>query len=338
MKSLMMVAVFLWPLGTFSQYYTDFDSWAIHAEGSWSESEQEGTYYSSGCYCNFGNTSSGLRKVGFNNSGDELELPPADYVRRVSFGARLSSSSLSRLKVEYNTGSNWVSAGEVAVSGTEYDSYSVLVNVFEQDVRLRIRMIYFGKSVFMDGLGVSVWDGPLPVEFGEFRARPRPGQRVELSWTTYSETDNAYFLIERSREGGTFQAIGRVRGAGNSLTPRHYTFTDHRPLSGANYYRLRQVDTDGSYTYSALRSVRVPFDGVQLYPTVARDRLTLEWQDWHPESTLQVIGPNGSVVDHWRIPTRAGRQEIDLSSLRDGRYWIVDPNHPFPKDLGFIKQ
>jgi len=56
--------------------------------------------------------------------------------------------------------------------------------------------------------------------------------------------------VERSDDGGWFEALGRVDGAGTTSIAQNYTFTDHSPKYGLNYYRLKQVDTDGKFTHS----------------------------------------------------------------------------------------
>ena len=74
---------------------------------------------------------------------------------------------------------------------------------------------------------------------------------VQLKWSTSSETNSKYFLIERSLDERTWAAIRSITAAGNSNTIRNYSFIDIMPLKGINYYRLKQVDADGKYSISA---------------------------------------------------------------------------------------
>lgn len=90
---------------------------------------------------------------------------------------------------------------------------------------------------------------PLPIQLIEFRGSSRPHD-VLLEWVTASEMNNKEFLIERSADGRTFEAIGTVPGAGYSTTRLEYTWIDDEPLPSAAYYRLRQMDFDGSHTLS----------------------------------------------------------------------------------------
>src|ERR1700751_1021249 len=85
---------------------------------------------------------------------------------------------------------------------------------------------------------------PLPVELVSFTADCSNGHEL-LNWSTASETNNDYFLVERSDDGNTFYEIGRAAGHGTSSQTNNYTFTDPQPLSGTVYYRLEQIDYNG---------------------------------------------------------------------------------------------
>ncbi len=89
----------------------------------------------------------------------------------------------------------------------------------------------------------------LPVELLWFNGRV-VGEDVELAWSTGSELNNDHFDIERSADAMSWFAIGEIEGAGNSSTVVDYEFRDDAPFPGTNYYHLRQVDLDGSYSYS----------------------------------------------------------------------------------------
>jgi len=104
-----------------------------------------------------------------------------------------------------------------------------------------------GFSVF----GVAQSATPLPVELLSFTGLAFEDHN-KLEWITASELNNDYFSIERSDDGVTFNPIGRVHGAGNSTQILNYSFNDYAPLEGTNYYRLKQVDFNGTYSYSSV--------------------------------------------------------------------------------------
>ncbi len=97
-------------------------------------------------------------------------------------------------------------------------------------------------------------NSPLPVELVVFEAYTA-GNAVELYWRTASETNNDYFTVERSVSGENFVALGTVRGQGTTAQVNEYTFIDYQPLNGTAYYRLRQTDFDGTFTFSHIVAV-----------------------------------------------------------------------------------
>jgi hypothetical protein len=93
--------------------------------------------------------------------------------------------------------------------------------------------------------------GILPVQFASFRAQPI-GTQVELAWETAWEQNADRFVVQRSSDLKEFGDIAEVKARGTTSSRSSYTFTDPNPTAGVNYYRLRQVDTDGTYRYSSV--------------------------------------------------------------------------------------
>lgn len=90
---------------------------------------------------------------------------------------------------------------------------------------------------------------PLPVVLTRFSAEPVAGG-VALAWHTAQEVNSAYFAVERSADGRAFAEVARAAAAGSTTAPQAYSVLDRAPLPGLAYYRLRQVDIDGTTTYS----------------------------------------------------------------------------------------
>ncbi len=97
-------------------------------------------------------------------------------------------------------------------------------------------------------------NNPLPIELISFAAQPNDN-KVDLLWSTASEINNAYFDIEKASGNLIFNKIGIVEGSNNSNEVLHYSFEDPAPLTGITYYRLKQVDFDGSFEYSPVISI-----------------------------------------------------------------------------------
>lgn len=79
--------------------------------------------------------------------------------------------------------------------------------------------------------------------------KPEP-KTININWTTRFESEGERFWVERSADGQAFDVIGLVKGHGFSLVEQPYMMIDHRPLMGANYYRIRQINEDASYSFS----------------------------------------------------------------------------------------
>ena len=133
---------------------------------------------------------------------------------------------------------------------------------------------------------------PLPVELTAFTATAEGPQAVRLVWATASEVNSTVFEVERSLDGRTFAAVGRVAAAGSSEAPRRYTLLDGQLPAGPAmfYYRLRQVDQDGTFSYSSVRVVtraRVLY----LYPNPTTGAATLTGAA--PGTLVQVLDALG---------------------------------------------
>lgn len=110
---------------------------------------------------------------------------------------------------------------------------------------------------------------PLPVTLLSFNAIPN-GDWVNVYWVTASESNNDYFMVQRSKNNLHFEDLQQVDGAGNSVTIRKYSAIDYEPFSDVSYYRLKQVDFNGAYHYSNIVSVNFNSEkGLNVYPTVS---------------------------------------------------------------------
>ena len=127
-------------------------------------------------------------------------------------------------------------------------------------------------SAFLPSTGYENWiynpAQPFPVELLEFSATPID-QQVNLSWTTLSEVNNDFFTIERSIDGQAFEQLELVQGIGNSDQVQQYQTVDYTPFQGTSYYRLKQTDINGAFTYTQIVEVNLEENGAftfTLYP------------------------------------------------------------------------
>lgn len=95
---------------------------------------------------------------------------------------------------------------------------------------------------------------PLPIELIDFGA-VKNENKVNLFWSTATETNNDYFVVEKSKNGIDFEQVSIVKGAGNSINTIEYADVDYNPYQGISYYRLKQVDFSGKFSYSKIATV-----------------------------------------------------------------------------------
>ncbi|RMG21322.1 MAG: T9SS C-terminal target domain-containing protein, partial [Bacteroidetes bacterium] len=132
---------------------------------------------------------------------------------------------------------------------------------------------------------------PFPIELLRFEALPA-AFHVQLRWETASEFNNDFFTLERSRDGVTFEAIGHLPGGGTTQQARTYSFDDYQPLMGLAYYRLKQTDVDGNFSFSDVLTVdfhpRQP--SLRIYPNPRNEEvLSLEVWDFPPHSEIPLV-------------------------------------------------
>jgi hypothetical protein len=120
---------------------------------------------------------------------------------------------------------------------------------------------------------------PLPVTLTSFNAVSQ-GTNVGVSWVTASEQHNAGFEVQRSADGASFATLATVAGMGTTQSAHTYRYLDAAPLSTTSYYRLKQLDLDGTFAYSPVVAVQVATTTTTLsiYPNPTTDRATVTWE------------------------------------------------------------
>ncbi|MFZ7113727.1 MAG: T9SS type A sorting domain-containing protein [Bacteroidota bacterium] len=110
-------------------------------------------------------------------------------------------------------------------------------------------------SLFFRAFYLGVRNIALPIKLISFNAKIK-NNNVNINWATAAEVNNDYFTIERSSDGETFEPLFTKRGAGNSTVTLEYEANDPNPLEGYSYYRLKQTDFDGHFSYSEVETVK----------------------------------------------------------------------------------
>ncbi|PBQ31924.1 hypothetical protein CNR22_09125 [Sphingobacteriaceae bacterium] len=194
------------------------------------------------------------------------------------------------------------------------------------------RIIFNGLSALVDGyitLGTRDFhNSPLPISLAEFTAIPRSSE-VDLSWATLSEKNNAFFTLEKSIDGNSFQAFAKIEGAGTSSVLKNYNFTDQDPYPGISYYRLKQTDYDTKESNSEL--VMVDFKGDEgdliIFPNPTHGNFKIKFPNTSvKEITVRILDLSGKMIVSQLSVTRGDDSfftPAKLPQLASGTYVIV---------------
>lgn len=211
--------------------------------------------------------------------------------------------------------------------------------------RVPIRLEYYQESVYASAklswastsvspqvvptafLQPEMSTGSFPVELLAFEAIPQSND-VLLRWTTASEQNSDFFTIERSEDGAQFEALSTLPASGFSNTIKNYQTTDPSPVTGTNYYRLKQVDRDGSFSYSQIREVIFsPKKVIKIFPVPLSSQESLTVELTHPlKGIFQLCIHNlaGQILVSREIPHTSNftRHSIEDHQLPPGIYMI----------------
>jgi alpha-tubulin suppressor-like RCC1 family protein len=217
---------------------------------------------------------------------------------RQSFGTRLVTGGFAQYNL-YAWGHN--SEGELGMSVCCYRDFPALVNSSTDWYEVatgRIHTLALTTNLTALSTGYNI-DGVLgnggttsvnyafvpiacqttsivPITLSSFTAQNKNSTNL-LLWTTENETNNKHFEIQRSVDGINFITIGKVNAIGNSTITTNYSYTDNAPTYGTNYYRLKQVDVDGTFTYSNIEKIKnIKLGGITIYPNPASNALFVD--------------------------------------------------------------
>ncbi len=274
----------------------------------------------------------------FNFDGVSITLNGPNGILLMTGGADLS---LVNSTITINNGATFLLLGEVMLDNTPLiinagggllGSGSISANGYT----------YPGDGTFQDivnsgGLKVS---GALPIELTSFSGT-RIGNAIHLAWHTATEYNNALMAVERSQDGQQFIEIGQRRGAGNSDVPRDYTFVDEQPLSGVNYYRLRQEDYDGATQYHDVIAVlynKQQVVDLTVFPTATSDLLHITLaEEAENDGVIYIADLTGRIVLQQSFARGMQQQSLDVNVLPQGHYILTIRSGRIVKTARFVK-
>jgi hypothetical protein len=163
-------------------------------------------------------------------------------------------------------------------------------------------------------------DEPLGVDLISFQPTVVE-DKVLLNWRTLREENNSYYEVQHSSNGNSWKAIGKVQSKavnGNSTGIIDYNFTHDTPVAGLNYYRLKQVDIDGVYSFSSIAQIVMQKSTIYIYPNPANEQLHVSGID----KSGQVLVYNLQGQLQMKAKVDRGSASISLAHLPSGTYYL----------------
>jgi hypothetical protein len=195
------------------------------------------------------------------------------------------------------------------------------VNKYDENAPMWVYGPAFATSasgVAPNGFNLSV----LPVLFNGFFVA-RSNNNVILNWSTAQESNNSNFEIQRSLDGTNWSTIAIMMGAGNSTTVQQYNFTDKNMTATIAYYRIKQVDTDGHYEYSTVKSIRVneAAPATRIYANSNTVNIEFNKEVKNP-ITVRIMNLNGQVVGQRDFQQASYRIAMNMNNPVSGMYLV----------------
>jgi hypothetical protein len=220
------------------------------------------------------NTGAGVNNlVASTSEGYLLKLSPVgNYVWAYDIGA---TTAVNGLSITIDAIGGIIASGAFTGTG-DFNPYSAVFNL-TSNANLNMYVL-------------KLYVSPLPIELLSFNATQNKNA-VDITWQTSTETNNHYFTIEKSKDGYEFEEIGKVDGAGNSNTVLNYALTDENPYPGISFYRLKQTDFNGEFSYSEIVAVRLTDSkySVLTYPNPFHDKLNITISTMEKLSCLIIL-------------------------------------------------
>lgn len=226
-------------------------------------------------------------------------------------------------------GYQWYKNGVAVPGATNYNLFLPNIQNPADSGRYQVEVSMGGCVVMVNGLLLDPdsCGVPLPVTFSYFAAI-KDANSVHLKWTTESEINNKGFVIEHSNNGSTWTNIGFVKSLSDgkhATFKQNYQFEDNRPLPAKNFYRLKQLDTDGKHAYSEVRMVdfsNLTQHNISIYPNPVADQLYIDGLETAYQ--LRITNQLGQTVLTEML--NGAQNTVNVSQLSQGVYFVTLSN------------
>ncbi|MDD5569693.1 MAG: hypothetical protein PHD97_00895 [Bacteroidales bacterium] len=250
-----------------------------------------------------------------NGADDSIKIR---YRIRINQSGNLDSTDINYIYIQKNSGQYNLLKMFRGTSNTSVFSYVDSMKIAKtDDFRFIIAMHNNSKTSkwFIKNGDISINDvvisENMPIELLSFNAKSNKNN-VMLTWSTATETNNDYFTIEKSQDGIAFSELVNISGVGNSTSIREYSYNDENPYA-ITYYRLKQTDFDGKYSYSEIISVNSNINNIYntRYSVIDGTLKIMLNSDVSGTASFNVYNLTGAIVFSYVINVE-NNHEIDI--------------------------
>jgi hypothetical protein len=271
---------------------------------------------------NFWNTTPGN-----NITNKTFIITPTNTPGSGQYEVTLFYTAAEKAGYEAGSGKTWAATSMIrtplAVSATNSSN----TNPWNVKVQPVLNHTSFGSDYAVTGAfsgilgGFAIGDpaAVLPLQWMSFTGKITRDLNAELQWSTANETNTSFFDIEESSNGTEFRKVGAVKAVGTG--GNDYRFVHIKPSAGNHYYRIRQVDKDGRFTYSStiLLNIDSRFD-IIAYPIPAKDKLTLKFGTGIQNPVIEILSADMKLLKRQTITGIVYEHECNLADLASGLY------------------
>ncbi len=272
---------------------------------------------------------SNIASTSGGSTGEMWVLTPT-YIRGCYVEGTVTSANtgqpLNGVKVQLlstTTSENTASNGQYKMGQLQSGAYTAQISksgYITQNIAVTL------SNGVLTTLNVALLAATLPVELIDFSVRAE-GNHAQLQWRTATETDNAGFEVQHSRDGTNWLPLGFVPALGNGNAGNAYRFETADLTPGAHYFRLRQTDRDGQSQLSPVRTVQLLPMGLQavLLPNITQDHCVLQLRTAQPETVaIEILRADGqSTGRHWVLQVeKVTDLPISVADLPAGMYCL----------------
>lgn len=282
-------------------------------------------------------------EVTFSSTGSVI-------INNISFGSRSTGTGPQAYSIRTSKDSYAadIATGDMSGAGTTWALYNNAISNVAVNGAVTLRIYGYGgtgnpssntANWRIDDLDIQVTASPtvLPITLSTFSAA-RTEKNILLNWATASEKNASHFEIERSADASQFTTVGRVN-ARNNITGASYSYTDISAAAGTVYYRLKNVDRDGTYEYSKI--VTVEGHGVQsnarLTANLVSNMLPVSFKGAEGAYELRIVNLAGTLLQRQTVSNAASVQ-MNIASLAPGFYLLQVAGANGLETFKFVKQ